>query len=231
MGLRLLWFIKCQWKHVYGRCCVHLCWRKSGHCWVRNSFKYLRTEGELGCDICSSVISNHLYYIFQDICKQLRSDLRVVVRFLCLSRNGLVFRRHFDHVNKETAAHPAMRTYQNKPVIGLDLPRDNEDWSLFSRGNPSGCSRCADCTKLKTLETTRIWFSLYGTFKEYYKKGLRQNVSQCFYSFIEYLLLKYIGWSTPMKWNVYGTLFDWHAFHDMCTNHKVIECTCKSYTI
>lgn len=43
-GLRLRWFIKCQLKHVKGRCCVHLRCIKRGHCSTRNSFKYLECE-------------------------------------------------------------------------------------------------------------------------------------------------------------------------------------------
>ena len=43
-GLLLRWFWKCQLKQVNGRCCWHLCWRKSGHWSTRNSFKYLKNE-------------------------------------------------------------------------------------------------------------------------------------------------------------------------------------------
>ena len=42
MGRRRFWLAKCQLKQVKGLCCVHLCCRNSGHCFVRNSFKYLQ---------------------------------------------------------------------------------------------------------------------------------------------------------------------------------------------
>ena len=41
-GLRLLWFWKCQWKQVKGRCCWHLCCKNKGHWSTRNSLRYLK---------------------------------------------------------------------------------------------------------------------------------------------------------------------------------------------